>query len=574
MLSNDTVNLIRHFLRKYPTRSAALVFLLLLAGLAEGIGVMTLLPVIEIAMMDADQLSGLSRSIVGVLATLGLPPALPVLLSIVVLATIAKGIIQFYAQKQVGTTVAQVATDLRLDYIGAILNARWSYFVNERAGRIATAMSGEAMRAAQSYRHACAALGAMIHAGVYAAIALRISWPVAVMALAAGGVISLLLGRLVQHSRIAGRKQTDMTKALVTRITDALHGIKAVKAMGREDRLQPLLEAETQGINDAYRSQVIAAETTKAAHEPLLVIMLACALYVAIGTLNQPLASVMVLAFLFHRLAGRMNLVQSEYQTLATGESAFYSIRSAIEAARGAAEGHHGGRNASFDRSIDLHNVSFAYGSKQVLSDVSFTIPAGSFVTIVGPSGSGKTTIADLLVGLIEPTAGSILVDGIPLSEFATREWRNAIGYVPQEMFLFHDTLRTNITLGAEGIPDEVVWSSLAQSGAADFVRALPAGLETIVGERGARLSGGQRQRIAIARALCASPSLLILDEVTASLDPITEAALCETLKGLRGQVTILAISHQPALMDPADIVYTARDGRVFARPEHALAES
>jgi ATP-binding cassette, subfamily C, bacterial len=131
-------------------------------------------------------------------------------------------------------------------------------------------------------------------------------------------------------------------------------------------------------------------------------------------------------------------------------------------------------------------------------------------------------------------------------------------------MFLFHDTLYNNLTVGDESVPESDVRDALAAAGALDFVERLPDGLQSVMGERGARLSGGQRQRIAIARALVRKPRLLILDEVTTSLDPATEASICDTLRGLRGKVTILAVSHQPAIMAAADIVYTIGGGNAI----------
>jgi ATP-binding cassette subfamily C protein len=392
------------------------------------------------------------------------------------------------------------------------------------------------------------------------------------MGIAAGALFAIVLGRLVQLGRLAGRSQTEFTRALISRITDAQQGIKPIKAMAREERLHPLLEVETRGINDAYRHQVFASEMLRTTQEPLLVLMLAIALYFAISLLDQPFTAVMILAFLFYRLVGKIGLVQNQYQLLATSESAFTMIQDSIASARNAVEDDGGSAPAEFTREIEFRNVSFSYGSRTVLRDVSFVIPAGQFVTIIGESGAGKTTIADLLVGLSEPQAGEILVDGNPLRGIGRKPWRRLIGYVPQDLFLFHDTLLRNITLGDPDIPLSDVNSAIDQAGARSFVDQLPDGLDTVLGERGSRLSGGQRQRIAIARALCGSPRLLILDEVTASLDPVTESALCETLRELRGRLTILAISHQPALIAPADLVYRAANGQVarMAEPEFA----
>jgi ATP-binding cassette subfamily C protein len=176
----------------------------------------------------------------------------------------------------------------------------------------------------------------------------------------------------------------------------------------------------------------------------------------------------------------------------------------------------------------------------------------------------------DLVVGLYQPWQGNIYIDGVPLSDIDLIAWRTMIGYVPQEMLLFHDSIYRNVTLGDDEISREAVAEALQAAGAADFVNALPQGMSTVIGERGAKLSGGQRQRIAIARALVRKPRLLVLDEVTTALDPATEAEICATLRSLSGSVTVLSISHQPAMTSVADMVYRIEDGRIFPQEVEA----
>jgi ATP-binding cassette, subfamily C, bacterial len=461
--------------------------------------------------------------------------------------------------------VARIATDLRLMLIRSLLRARWSYFAGRPAGHVANAISSEAHRASGAYREVCSLLAGLIQVIVYFTVALLVTWQIALLAMAAAVGVVLPLRRFISHGRAAGGRQTLMFKSLVARMTDALQGMKPIKSMGREEAVLPLLEKETLDLNRAVQRTVRATETRKAFFEPLLVLLIAIGLYAALTVGEQPFSALMVMTFLFYRVAGHVNSLQSHYQTLATCESAFWSISEQVEAAEAEAEVNAGTAHvvALRDR-IQFHDVSFAYGDRPVLDSVSLDIPAGSFTAIIGPSGAGKTTLADLIVGLHTPTAGRITIDGVRLEDVDLKSWRGAIGYVPQEMLLFHDSVLSNVTLGRKGdVSVEAVWDALGKAGAAGFVRDLPDGLETVVGERGTKLSGGQRQRLAIARALVRQPTLLVLDEVTTALDPTTEAEICSTLRALSGQVTIVAISHQPAITQVADIVYRLHDAAI-----------
>jgi ATP-binding cassette subfamily C protein len=198
-----------------------------------------------------------------------------------------------------------------------------------------------------------------------------------------------------------------------------------------------------------------------------------------------------------------------------------------------------------------------------VLKAASLVVAAGTLTAIIGPSGAGKTTVADLVIGLIQPQAGTVLIDGVPLHALAAHRWRALIGYVPQETFLLHASVGQNVTLGDPDLSPADVEAALRAAGAWDFLAALPEGVDTIVGERGSRMSGGQRQRIALARALVRKPQLLVLDEATSALDPAIESEVCTTLRQLRGGMTILAICQHGPLIDVADSVYRVHDGAI-----------
>jgi ATP-binding cassette subfamily C protein len=391
-----------------------------------------------------------------------------------------------------------------------------------------------------------------------------VMWQAALFSFLMGLLIYLVLGRLVKMARGAGKRQTKFTRLMVGRLTDTLLSVKPLKSMGREGLVDTVLVSETKNINRALRREVVSAEILAAAQEVLFTLVLVVGIYISLVKWELPITTVMVLGFLLFRVLKKTGRVQRSYQKMVIGESAYWSIQEVIKKAELAREHSGGERAPTLEQGIELRDVCFSYQDKKILEQMNFTIPAGSFTAIIGPSGSGKTTILDLTIGLLQPDSGALLVDAVPLREIDMHGWRRTIGYVPQETVLLHDSVFSNVALGDPGVNEADVIVALQQAGAWTFVEQLAEGIHSFVGERGGKLSGGQRQRIMIARALVHHPRLLILDEATTALDPQSEAAICETLRKLRGEQTILAISHQPALLDAADRAYRLQDGRTL----------
>lgn len=558
------MRLVLDFARAHPRRSLATLLCLLGAGIAEGVGVSTLLPLLELATPASNEAATpLGLAVRRALDVLGLPPSLGVLLVLVVTGMTVKAGLMLLANRQVGYTVSRVATELRLALVRALVSARWEYYTRQRVGSIANAFATEAERASQGFLHGALLVSALVQAAVYTSVAFFVSWQASLGAVAVGVVTSAALVRLVRAARRAGQRQTDLLKLSLAHLSDVLHAVKPLRAMGREGLMGPLLERETRRLDRAIRGEVLSKEGLKAVQEPIVVAALAAGLWLALAHLGLPLSSLLVLGLLFARTLGAVNRVQKEYQALGLRESAYASLRETIGRAEAHRERESGGGTPRLERGIELRRVSLAYDGRAVLEDVDLVIPAGGVTALVGPSGAGKTSIADLLINLVHPERGEILVDDVPLQALDAQRWRRLVGYVPQELFLLHDSVFTNVTLGDAELGEADVRRALEEAGAWDFVARLPEGVHAVVGERGSLLSGGQRQRLAIARALVHRPKLLILDEATTALDPETEAAVCRSVARLRGQVTVLAISHQRALVELADRVYRVEGGTV-----------
>jgi ABC-type multidrug transport system fused ATPase/permease subunit len=217
---------------------------------------------------------------------------------------------------------------------------------------------------------------------------------------------------------------------------------------------------------------------------------------------------------------------------------------------------------------IVVEDISLTYPNKPTpaVKDVSISIPPGSSIAFVGPSGAGKTTIIDIMLGVLIPESGKVLISGLP-PLLAVAKWPGAVSYVPQDVVISAGTIRENIALGypIEVATDQLILEALKVARLDEFVSSLPQGVETQVGERGAKISGGQRQRLGIARAMFTRPHLLVLDEATSSLDGETEASISDALEALRGSTTVVVIAHRLSTVRNADMVVYLSNGKILA---------
>lgn len=557
------------FTRTYPLHSILTAVSLLLAGVLEGVGLSMMLPLLSMAVLQQESAthgpggSKLEQLVARVFDMIGLTPTVETTLIIILGSVLIKSALMLFAKRQVGYTVARITSDLRLELLRALMNARWGHYLGQPVGKISNSLTSEALHASRAYLHGVQMISEILSAVVFAVTAALVSWKATLCAIVGSLLTMVFLSKLTKRTRRAGKRQTDVSKSFLKSMTELFISFKPLKSMARENLADFLLSRQTRILEKAQRKQVFSKEMTKALQEPLATLFLVIGIYAILVFLKMPLHTVIVLLFLVARLIKELNKVQVSYQDLVGLESFYWSIRKMIGEVQADREIFTGNALPSLTRAIRLDHASFSYGERWGLKDVCMEIPVGEITAIVGPSGSGKTTIVDLIIGLFRPDRGSIWIDDVPLSEIDIMRWRRMIGYVPQENILLHDTIMNNVTLGDPSVTEEQVTEALKAAGAWEFTSDLPDGIHHIVGERGAKLSGGQRQRIAIARALVHRPALLVLDEATSALDPDSELAVCETLRTLRGKHTLLAISHQPALLKIADFAYSVRSGVV-----------
>lgn len=303
----------------------------------------------------------------------------------------------------------------------------------------------------------------------------------------------------------------------------------------------------------------------------LVTAVAACAVaFVGLVTLDLPLAEVAVILIILARISAPTLAILRPLQSLANTLPAFDNLERLVRTvdtlppqpqcprAQACVQAH---TPASFT----FEGVSFQFDGapSPILRDIDLSVRPGEFIVVTGPSGSGKTTLVDLLVGLLPARHGKVLIDGCPLQGRTLATWRQDLGYVPQDPFLFDDTIRNNLMWDGRKRTDDELWEAMEQSCAAGFVRRLSQGLSTRVGDRGTQLSGGERQRLCLARGILRSSRLLILDEATNALDASTEREVLRRIAALRGSTTILAITHRPDLASGADRIIQLANGKL-----------
>ena len=558
------LKILRIFLRARGTRPLPVLGCLLLGTLAEGVGLAVLLPVMSIALgEDEGSRSAGAAVLMDFLDAAGLPTGIFALVTVVAVAIILKNLLLLLAMTYVGYSVAEVATGLRRDLIANLLRVRWSYFTEQPLGRLTNALSVEATRAANAYRVAALALVSLVQVAVYTGVAFFVSWKLALTGILAGGAIALVLGFLIKAAKRAGRRQTRYTSQLITYLADTLNNIRPLKAMGRETGFAHLLDEALTGLRKALRRQVVVRQALAGLNETLIVVGLGYGLAIAITWGKVSPSEVTITVMLLLQVLNAVSRFQKQLQNAAVQESAYWAVENRVRETAAAREKETGWRVPELREGIRLEGVNFSHPGTPVLRDVTMEFPSGEIAVLTGPSGAGKTTVTDLVIGFRAPDSGAVLIDGHPLEEYQMRLWRSMIGYVPQELVLFYDTILANVALGDPEITEEEVRAALRAAGALGFVDALPEVIQTHVGEKGIKMSGGQRQRIALARALVKKPRLLILDEVTSALDPEAEAGIVANIRALRGETTVIAITHRPAFLSVADRVYELQGGRL-----------
>jgi ATP-binding cassette subfamily C protein len=350
-------------------------------------------------------------------------------------------------------------------------------------------------------------------------------------------------------------------------VSESFNGLKVTKTLGAESRSLEALERQARQRAENYLGLLRLFGRSRATLDMSSALLASVLLLVAVPGMGLGGAGLLMLILIFSRVMPRVLALQSAAQVVASSLPSFVRVSALVRDLEEHAQTHRAdGPALPVTREVQFDSVSYAYtpGGRLALEQVSVAVPAGRISAIVGRSGAGKSTLADLMIGLLRPLGGTISIDGRTLGPNEMARWRRKVGYVPQDGFLFHGSVRQNLQWAKPDATDEDMWLALERSAAAAFLRIRPEGLDTIVGDRGVRLSGGERQRLALARALLTDPDVLVLDEATSLLDAVNEEVILDAVRQLKGRVTILIITHRLAAIRHADVIHVLEAGRLI----------
>jgi ATP-binding cassette, subfamily B, bacterial PglK len=465
---------------------------------------------------------------------------------------------------------------LSMELFSFYMNRPYEYYLTANTARLQKNIHTETQQVMQNML--IPGLRALANAAValaLVALLFIVNWPVAmVVVLVLGGLYSIVYSTMRARQRLAGQRAVAANTKRFKLVGEGFGAAKTVKAMGLERALVVGLSGPSKEFSRCMASNAIASELPPYAMQIVAFGgAIAITLYVLLTTGDA--AGVLPLIGLY-AVAGYklMPALQKVFAGItkarfsgAALDDIYADTRTRVYESMLQADPATDSTPAPFDAHIECHRVSYSYpgGARPAVRDANLVVTKRSCVGFVGETGSGKTTLVDLIIGLLQPTEGSVTIDGVVLTAANAPAWRTRVGYVPQDVFLADDSIAANIAFGvpADQIDLGAVRRAAHAASLAHFIQELPDGYETRVGERGVRISGGQRQRIGIARALYRQPDVLVMDEGTSALDPITEGVVMKAIEDLTGSVTILLVAHRLSTVVGCDQIVYLENGEV-----------
>ena len=463
---------------------------------------------------------------------------------------------------------------IRTEGFRRIVTADLDYMLSLGSGRAMSLLTVEGYRAGFAISVVFSFLASLLVLGVYVALLGRISPGMTLLSAALLGATGGLMSRATRHSKTLGEAISAGNEDLGVMLSERLRGIRLLKLSGTELQEAERIATISAQVRDATTRMIRIGAVIDSLLEPIVVLIACGMVFVAVEILRLPLAQIGLFVFVLVRLLPMLKELPKTRQSLLGFRASYRQVRALLETS-GQARRITGGTVPLPARApgVRYRDVEFTYpgAGEPALRRMTVTIPAGKVTALVGRSGAGKSTVVNLLARLYVPDSGSITLEGAPIETFDLRTLRRGMAFVSQDAVIFDETAEENIRYGQPSATRDDVVRAARLARADEFIRSLPKGYETKLGEGGVRLSGGERQRISLARALLQRAPILVLDEPVSAIDHETERGIHEGLTAVRrdGRTTLIVIAHQPSTIRLADEIVLMGEGRVIRQGTH-----
>ncbi|WP_226655152.1 ABC transporter ATP-binding protein [Pseudalkalibacillus hwajinpoensis] len=543
---------------------------MMLIGFLEGAGILLLIPLIGITGIvdiDVNEIPFLAffKFLEGIPASWGL---LIILGSFIVLV-----ISQHIIQRQItvrNTTIQQgFLKHLREETYRRVLHSNWSFFIKNRKSDLINILFSEVGRASSGTNSLLQFLSSLIITSIQIGLAFLLAPVITTFVLLCGTVLIYFNRKFLKRSLALGDRNYELAKSYVAGITDQINGIKDIKSNTLEESRMTWFNDVTRRMQNEQIEYIKLKTTSQLYYKAASVILIAIFIYMSISLFNAQVGQLTLIVVIFSRLWPRVAGIQGAMEQIATTLPSFKAVKALqneCDLSREFDVKESLLQPVVIDNGIECRDIFFRYSQEgtYALKGINIVIPSNKMTAFVGRSGAGKSTLIDLLMGLNKPEKGEVIIDGVTLKSEHLLSLRQSISYVSQDPFLFNSTIRENLMLVAPNSKDDDLWNALDFSSAAEFVRKLPDGLDSLIGDRGIKLSGGERQRLVLARAILRNPSILVLDEATSALDTENETKIQDALERLKGKMTIIVIAHRLSTIRNADQVVVLDEGEVI----------